>query len=481
MKLRDLRVKHPSYDQDWLDRSRDLFEGGARMQKHADRHLIQNDVEPSDLFRRRCKASHYLNYCGPAGAYFGAFVGTSAVTFSAGGDYWDAFSKNADGLGADFNTSLVRLLVEAMVTQTAWLRVSFPQPKAAVESLADVRAQGVDRALVSPIKAEQVIDWEKDDAGRYLWVRECEQRQIRRGTGLEPETVATWTEWRQDGSASRWAITWKGEQAPGDAEEADEVAPPFNPTGRMPLVPLELPQSLYLMGHMASPQTESFRKRAALSWAIDRTCYAMPAFFLVDAKKPPTMGTGYYLILGEKDRLEWPAPPSAPFQVIGEYADTLVQEMHRISQTMARGVDNNAAAVGRSGESKQADNQSTEIVVKAYADILREAAQQTVDIVAAGAGQTAPQVGGLCDYKVTDATLSIENFIALDTVTLHSVTAKRHIEKRAMRAYMPNLPEEEFGKIDSEIDKTLTPEELDRSPPEPVIVAPGDEPPTDEE
>ena len=468
MKISDLRVTHPSYDAMWFDRVRDLFEGGQRMRKNAQRHLIRNDKEPEDVFRRRCNSSHYVNYCAPLGAFFAAFVGSSPVRLEGGDSgYWAEFEGDCDGRRADFNTFLTKRITEAMQTRIAWWRVVFPAPVVQPEVLADLREQELDRAALVPLCAEQIIDWERDDYGRFLWVREYDCRQRRLGAGKPPVTVETWTEWHADGTAQRWQVAYEGDKAPSDSEMAPEVPPPYNPISRMPLVALELPESLYLMGHMESPQTESFRKRAALSWAIDRTCYAMPVMFLEDDRSPSQMGAGYYLKLGIKERMEWPAPPSAPFAVIDDYNVKLVQEMHRVASAMARGVDNNqAAAIGRSGESKQQDNEATEIIVAEFGRLMREAAQETIDIVAEGASRgEAPTVAGYDNYTSMDSVVTIEQFIALDTVELHSVTAKREIEKRAIRAFMPDLDPDKFADIDREVDENLTPEELDPQEP----------------
>ena len=56
-------------------------------------------------------------------------------------------------------------------------------------------------------------------------------------------------------------------------------------------------------------------------------------------------------------------------------ARRLKDEIYRVAQQMALGVENNAASVGRSAESKEVDSSSTETCLKAYASPVREAAE----------------------------------------------------------------------------------------------------------
>ncbi len=487
MKVGDLRKTHPKFDPKEVSRARDLFEGGKRMRQNVADHLIKNDVEEESIYRRRCKSAHYVNYCGPIGGYFASFVASAPITFldSKDAEYWPAFAKNADGAGTDFNTFMAHQLVEALTTQCAYWRVRFEAPNAPVVSLADVREQGLDKVVLVPVPAESLIDWDRDDLGHFLWVREHEKKHKRPGTGQDPITVETWTEWRADGTASRWEAQYKGEQGPPDSEIIGEIDPPHNPLSRMPIVELSLPPHLYLMGHLFSAQLESFRKRCALSWSIERVCYAMPYFFLKNPKSPPKMGAGYYGILGMDDRVEYPSPPDTPFAVIKEYEGALKEEIYRVAQAMARGVENNAASVGRSGESKQADDRATEIVVGAYADMLRESAQVTLTMIGEGAGRgEAPEVGGLKGYSIPDPTATIEQFLGLQSAKIHSVTAMQEAEKRALAAFLPGLEEDKRDAIHKEIQSNLSAEELEEqsNPPEPVPLPgepaqPGKKPP----
>jgi hypothetical protein len=451
---------------------RDLFEGGERMRKNVARHIPRHDVEPHDVYRRRCQAAHYLNYCGAIGGYFASFLFSSPLKVEGGDEaFWGEFKEDADGLGSDLVDFSRAALLSSLVDKTAFWRVEFPSPTAPVVTKADYEAQRLNRARLVALARESVIDWERDDRGAYLWIRDHQHTDRREETGAPCMETDTWTEWRADGSARRWSVTYEEGREPGDDVEIGEVDPPFNPTGQIPIVELSLPTDLWLMGHLSQPATEHFRKRNALSWAIDRTCYAMPAFFLEDRKNPPAMGSGYYLMLGTEERVEWPAPPAQPFATIGEYLSALKDELYRVAQVMARGVDNSAAAVGRSGESKQADDRATEIVVGAYAARVRESLQQTAALIAKGSGTEAPVIAGLDNYAVIDAASTVETALSAATLDIPSITFKRKALERVAAAMLPDLDEATRRDIANEI-KTGTDAESMAPPPPPVVKPP---------
>jgi hypothetical protein len=130
----------------------------------------------------------------------------------------------------------------------------------------------------------------------------------------------------------------------------------------------------------------------------------MPYFFLRNPKQPPVQGSGYYGILGADDRVEWPAPSDVSYDVLERRIAALKDEIHRVAVQMSRGVDNNAAAVGRSGESKQADDSATEIVLEAYGRPVKDAYEETFEMISfARDDDTEWSVAGMDSYDVADA------------------------------------------------------------------------------
>jgi hypothetical protein len=124
---------------------------------------------------------------------------------------------------------------------------------------------------------------------------------------------------------------------------------------------------------------------------------------------------------------------------------------------MARGVDNNAAAVGRSGDSKQSDDQQTEIVLSGFGAHVREACERTFDMLSDGRGEDIDwSIGGMSTFHVTDMTTFVTNAVAAQGINIPSPTYHREIAKRTAQGQLPDADEAVKQAISDEIDKNLT-------------------------
>jgi hypothetical protein len=462
MKYALLQRTHPDVCLDDLRRDQDLFEGGKAFRTRIDRYLLQNEQEPAPLFRKRCQRAYYLNYIARIVRFFAGALFAKAVTRSSqpACDDWyrDVFDADADGAGTDFDVTTKQAFVRALVGQRAYVRVEVPAAAAegpAPTSLAEADRMGLRRVRVVAVPTESVRHWRRAPDGSFAWVTEyASTTELGDFDDDAAVTTETWTTWYADGTARRWQIAHPAGQAVRPTTNVPEVDPPPNPGGAIPLVELALPPELHVLAHVADPALEAFRKGAALSWAIDRTCYAMPAFFLKDKRRPPVMGAGYYLMLGIDEKVEWPSPESAPFEVVQKLIQTIVQEIHRVSEQMALAVDNNAAAaVGRSGESKAADGAATQIVLPSFGAHVRDFEERVLDRVALARGdQLTWAVQGMDRFDHVDAQAVAQAALTSDALAIPSATHRRAVMKGVSRALLPTATEEQRAQIDREID-----------------------------
>lgn len=473
MKIKKLRRTHADFDLAVLERNRDLFQGGERFRKNVARYLPMNENEPRAVYNRRCglAADEYLNYCGPIGNYFASWLFTSTLTFKTDpetvDDFYTDFQEDVDGDGCAFDHFLHEQFIEAAQDGAAYWRVEFPESPpdgAEVKVLAEWQAAGLGRATLVPMPASTLINWKLDDEGEFEWLIEYTSDTSLIDPDDEDETVIeTWTIWRQDENHKRFEVRYAKGKKPRDEQEAPEVDMPWT-QGQIrgiPIVTLQPPPEMHVMNLISAPQLANFRKRAGLSWAIDRNCYAMPIFGLKNKRKPPVMGAGYYLMLGVDETLSYAAPPAAPFGVIREFVTELKDEIHRIAQQMARGVENNAASIGRSGTSKQADDMATEIVLAGYGKHIRKAAKKTLDLISEGRGETIEHtVGGMETYHVTDADSFSKMALAAGGMNIPSATHHRLVAKRQSVLMLPDADEKDRQAINTEIDNGITPESI---------------------
>jgi len=479
MKLRQLRRRHPEYDGETIQTYGDLFRGGRDFHKNVKRYLLQNDVEPQTVYDKRCKASHYLNYCGPIGGYFASLLFSSPMTYISdpveADQWWAEWKEDVDQLGTDLDSFFHRQFVEALVKKHTFWRVDFPKALGDEPNKAAWQESGAGEAVIVDVPTENIINWRKVE-DRYLWLMEYSKLEelIRPGDD-EPTTTETWTLWNADGPNQRWRAVYTKANRPKDDDIIPEVDAPKTMLAGIPFVELCMPPELWLMNLLADGQLEHFRQRCALSWSIQRTCYAMPVFTLKDKRKPPANGIGYYIMLGEGETLTYAAPPSAPYDTIQAYNQTLKDELHRVAQQMARGVENNAAAVGRSGMSKQADEHGTEVVLKAFGRLVREAVERTMNLIAEGRGGDVKwSISGMDAYRLADAKTIADTALVSDAIKVPSPTYRREMMKRVAYSQLPDLDQETKQAIAEEIEAGVNAEDLYPEPP-PMVPIPPDE------
>ena len=266
--------------------------------------------------------------------------------------------------------------------------------------------------------------------------------------------VEEWTLFATDAPPRRWRLV-ADPTRPVPAADAEVPEVPIDDLPRTPGVPhvlLNLPPELWVVNLVADAQLELLRKRCALSWAIDRVCFAMLVLYTAAKKPVGAMGAGYFMQLTREDRLEYPAPPSTPFDVIGVYIASLKDEMYRVVTQMAAGVDNNAAAIGRSGESKLADGASTEIVLRALGLIVRDALERSFELGAQLLGTPADfRLGGLDTFQVTSARELFELASGIETLGSRSPTLERELQLRLARRALPDASAETLAAIEKEL------------------------------
>jgi hypothetical protein len=374
------------------------------------------------------------------------------------------FKEDCDGNGTDIECFFASRFVEAMVKRRAYWRIDFGEGtvepgEREVATAAEVANRMAPRLVA--LCPEQIINWHCDEDGEFLWVLEHRRDEALLELEDNEATVTeTWTRWYAD-HADRWEISYLKSDPPPDDAVVTRVAAPKS-YGQIPIKFLELPEELWLMNVLADAQLEHFRVQNALAHFQRNCAFAMPVFHLKSKKNPPKMGAGYYIALGIEESVDWTAPPVDVMAALEARLVALKDEMHRIAQQMARGVENNAAAVGRSGESKKADASATEQVLAAYGIVVCEAMESTMtDISRARSEDLDVSVTGMDTYDLADAQTFISNALATDEMAIGSVTYLKEKHKKLVRAELAHLPEDKLKQIDDEIEKSTTQDQVD--------------------
>lgn len=502
MLLALLDTKNPEYDADSTLDLRALYKGGKAFRRRIDRFLPQRPVEPEAMWSLRKREAHYRNYLAPIINQFCAVLFSAAPTVrinepAADGavtkkdlgpedDFYSQWRADCDGNGKNLEAFFQERLTEAMVEKVGWFIIEHPSedPSEPATDKADFKKKGLDQVRLRKVDGTQVYDYERDETGALLWAivhrldTPRETPQASRTVFVETWEIFTETE------VQTYRISYEKGKRPNAKTDIAPLNTVTHRFGRVPLVELELLEDLWVGNLLESPQLAHFRVANAETWSISRTCYAMPVFNIADDTKLPKMGAGYGIYLGVDEKMSWSAPPDTPFEATNRTAATLKDEIFRIAQQMALGVDNNAAAVGRSADSKLADAGVMRVVLQAFSRKVKEIIEVVYDLVSVSRGDTYEwSVEGLDDFDAADLAALMELMTELVAAgNIRSKTFNTELQQRVAEASLPDLPQEKKDLIRQEIEDGIEAEEAMASQlREQAMIPPdqGDSEPTD--
>jgi hypothetical protein len=407
-----------------------------------------------------------------------------------------------DGAGTNLVDFFRSRFVAACTKGIGWLLAEIELPatdEQRPKNLAEFETSGLGRVTIAAVDRSQVLDWGGEDPSDPDWVIVHRADRPRRSPEEERGVIVeTWDIYDRS-DVTTYAVSYTEKQVPKDSDEIKQVAKRPHGFSRVPLLGMGFESTrpahvklgtkhialssseirgLWPMARLADIQIAHFRQEAGLEWSIARTCYAMPVFTLTDDTRLPTMGAGYYIKLGMNESVNWTAPPTAHLAIAAQRVSDRRDEIYRVANQLAQGVDNNAAAIGRSGESKLADAESTEVILTIFGAFVREAIEKTFDLIsearAEADGRPANDplkwtVSGLDKFDVTDVAALMAAATQYAVLNVPSKTATAAIKTRAAIALLPGLSEAQRKVIHEEIEAGTSAEEhinVPEAPPE---------------
>jgi hypothetical protein len=485
------RVRHPEYDAGYWRRCFALYAGGKTLL--GDRALMK-DVFPPHLheedfvYQERVKRAYYIPYPGEiidsiVACLFGEQLTVTAEP--APHPFYADFLADVSppgGKTTTINELLKEQVTQALCKKRTWTMVDLPRggPPEAYDSVAEQERDGVLDAYACVVHPECVVDWECDETGELMWA--LVRHEIRKRAALvdgrdmitEEYTYWTRTNWE------RYAITYKVDKPPQDGDEVPSVGTGPHTFGVVPLVPFELPDGLWAMGKIESMAAAHLNKRNALTWAEYKSLFPVLAAFQQppDALNPITddpnralnqkYGQGRVLQFGDKDDLRYISPDTAPYLAAMQDLDKLRDEMHRVLHSMALSVDNSAAALGRSADSKQMDSTATAVVLRAIGQLVREHVRRILVLVEKGRGDKPVTwaISGMEKFNDISTDALVQQALTVETVSIPSATfqqvwkykvAKRLLGDDATEAQMEEVLQELEQNISNEQFQAPTP------------------------
>lgn len=450
--IETLQQTHPDFDREHLLDLVALYRGGKCFAKRVTRFLPQNEFEPDGVYRKRLGSAKYFNYLGPIIDRFSASliqVPPSLVKSNDEpvDDFWKSWQSDVDGLGTDLSELARETITDALMKGRTFIAIE--KPTGSAETLAEWKERGLGEIRIKELETQCVIDWGCSDlTGELEWLvyHEVEQPRV---SPFEKRsmTVETWTIYGNT-STDIYQISYKNGERPGIETEVPLLDSIPNSIGRVPVVVFDVGEGMWLAERASDAQIELFTQRSALNWSLKASCYAMPVFHQAEPEANPVFGVGRGIKLGLEDKIEWFAPPAAPFEVLAQSIDSCREELYRIVHQLADGVSSSASNSARSAKSKHADLIATHAILEAYAVVLRDAIDRIVDLISALRGEDSSDlsVAGLDKFNEVDVSDLFDSIDKANKIGMPSELVQLKMRELILDTLMPQLSEAARGE-----------------------------------
>ena len=477
-----LAQRNDAYDAEILEKVEDLYIGGFEIQKKARKHLIQLEGESVQKFQERAKITSYVAFFSQIVDQFvsDVFVQPLSIKPAADSDnpntpgslpdkdYYPEFEKNADRRGTSFVDLMKETLRTALKHRRALVIVDAPDTgigEPVPMSLAEEDAKGARRLYAYETPVSRLIDWKIDESSnRYVWAVLYDREQVRETPwstkGPIRETFTIWTIDDGKGATANWAryvCAYKPEDPPQPDTLVKLEERGTTSFRRIPILKFELSHGLHV-GNKVGPQAvEHWQRRSALIGAQNRSLVAIP--FVKRGPQAPEVGgpipadisadqgrgnrpvstfnSKGYLELDAGDEFGFAEPEGRCYALVDAQLEKLREMMFQVVFQMAASVQRNNTTMGRSGASKQKDEDLTGRVLRALGHVVREFGVELFDLLSATRGEdTHWTPHGLDAYDSEDREALLEEAVGLDEIanaipseTFHIAHARSIAEK----------------------------------------------------
>jgi len=454
--MENINREHPEYTAHKVmwKQYKDLYAGGEQFRSHAVDYLMRRHKEPGQVYLERLGRVFYQNYIGSIIDWYAATLMRREPALLFDGN--DAPAKDFySRLVADCdlkNTSLAEFMrqrfVQMAVAGASYIVVDFPKTGGQPRTRAEEDASGRSRAYLVEYSPEEVINWNYDESGSLDWVvirTSCFQQS--RVTDSQCERETRWIYYDRE---SFQIFRQAAESDP--IELADQGPHALASLHRVPVFRMKVSDGLWLMNKAALLQVEHFNKSNALAWALTMGLFASPVVYS-DREFNQMVGESYYIQLGPNDRFGWTEPEGKVYQIAADNLVQLKDEMYRVCYLMAQAGEASGSA-RQSALAMRMDFTTTEQVLHAYGDCVRETLRQVLFAIAAARQDgVAIEVSGMDEFDITDLGTELDDAKKLLDLEIGSATLKKEVFKRIALKYLGDARQEIKNRVAAEIDK----------------------------
>lgn len=451
MQIKLLNATHDDYCSEVVERHAALYKGGEEWRERLDEWLPKREAEPEEQWKQRKDNALYCNdTSGLLDLLTGYLFSTPLTLANTPSDWWAAFESDVDGLGTSISTFAANRLTDALIGQTAYVWVNLPKASEAT-SLLDQMNNGSLNAFLVPLTAEHVINWGETSRGALAWVVIKEEVSVNE-FGKPKSCMIRWT--YIDSEYIRVFQADEEAKEEDDAPMTDEVRHGF---GRLPVTPLNLPDSLYAMQVLADPAIALIRARVASTWNLEKSSYSMLAVYTNASLEHLTGGSGYFVKMPLEGKIEWVEPSGQSCTALADDIDRKRDDLYRAMRSLFSSSHSDSLQ-GQSGTSKAMDWRSFEVVLSRYAEIVIDFVTGIVSIVGSARKENVDlvTVNGLDGFQQELPADYLKNAKEAMPMLNASPTAQRLMAIQAISAVLPDLSPDDRQTILSELSVTPT-------------------------
>ena len=455
--MENINREHPNYiaRKAMWKQYKDLYAGGEQFRLNASNYLMGRQKEPGPVYQERLARVFYQNYVGSIIDWYAAtlmrrepvllFEGNDA----AAKDFYSLLYDDCDLKGTSLPEFFRQRFTQTVVCGSSYVAVDFPKTSGQLRSRAEEDASGRSGAYLVDYSPDEVINWSHSPSGGLDWI-------VLRTTGLRQSSV-TDPKWEKE---TRWihyarenfqVFRKAGESSP--IELVDRGRHALASLGRVPVFKMKITEGLWIMNKAALLQLEHFNKSNALAWALTMGLFAMPVIYS-DKQWNQVVGESYYIQMGKDDRFGWTEPEGKVYQIAADNLVQLKDEIYRVCYLLSQ-----AGGSGRSGQqsalAKQMDFRTTEEVLRAYGDSVKETMRQILwAIAAARQDGISIDVTGMDEFDINDLGTELDDAKKLLELGIASPTLQKQVFKKLALKYLSDARQDVKNRVVEEIEQT---------------------------
>jgi hypothetical protein len=450
--------EHPEYRErkTSLSTYQDLYSGGLQMKNRAAEYLYRRHREPVEIFQERVDRAFYENYLGSIIDWFASTlfrrepIFTVEDTSSRSSKYYFDLFQDCDRNGTSVSDFFRKRFIEALVYGRAFVALEFPNTEIQFATRRDEESAGADRGFLAGIHPMDVVNWHHSEEGRLEWITILldEKRSAVKAGGAAACRYLVYT-------ATEFFIVETDKNLEGLPRIVKRGKHGCASEGRPPVFEIVLSEGLWLMNKAAHLQLEHFNKSNSLAWSLGMALYATPVIYS-DKPNGNVIGESYYIHLGAGDKFGWTEPEGNVFRIAMENLTRLQEEIYRTCYLMGQSRSWLSGSAQVSGNSKRADSQITQEVLRAYGDTIKDVIKRLLQtLIRVRHDEMKISVSGLDEFEVGEFHEELEEAEKLLALGLRSKTFRKQAFKKLAFKFLADINESTKERIAAEIEQEI--------------------------